>query len=239
MLSAPSPTMLPPYTGELTPVDAANAIRAARLNALDLLDTAEMLYTLKRFAHSMAFSTLAIEESSKQLILMSILCAQDQQQRSKSWRSYRSHQAKTQDLNRAIEGRIRVTFPRISRDDAKNIGENGPSPKELEYNKQLAVYSDCVEESGAFVSHYPALSEWRRLSWDRLCEAQSLVLHLRDRTPEELAIFQKHFKQGLKDLDPRVAMQQLRDELLEKGCIKEGWWDTMLEDIDHELSGSS
>jgi hypothetical protein len=41
-----------PYLGPLTCTDAANGIRAARLNALDLLDTAYILFTLKRFAHS-------------------------------------------------------------------------------------------------------------------------------------------------------------------------------------------
>ncbi len=107
MTSKQNVAMFGPYTGELAPVDAANAIRAARLNAMDLLDTAELLFTLKRFPHSMAFSTLAIEESSKQSIIMAILFSEEPR-RSRAWKSYRNHLAKTQDLNKAVEGRIRV-----------------------------------------------------------------------------------------------------------------------------------
>jgi len=54
-----------PFNGPLTPVSAANAIRSARLNARDLVETAELLFTLKRFPHAMAMSILAIEEAAK------------------------------------------------------------------------------------------------------------------------------------------------------------------------------
>jgi AbiV family abortive infection protein len=229
-------TLLSPYSGELTPVDAANAIRAARLNALDLLDTAEILYNLKRFSHSMAFSTLAIEESSKHAIILLILIA-DEAGRPKAWKAYRNHLAKTQDLNKAIESRIRVTFPRIPPEDAKKTGEMGPTPKQLEYNKQLAIYSDCLSDAGSFACHLPNLSEWRTLAWDRLCEAQALAHSLRDRTPEELSIFVKHIKGKSQDSDPRVTLRELQAELLQKGLIKEGWWDAIIQGAD-ELFGS-
>jgi hypothetical protein len=61
MTRPPEAITLKQYTGELTVVDAANAIHAAKLNARDLLETAEMLHTLKRFPHSMLFSTLALK----------------------------------------------------------------------------------------------------------------------------------------------------------------------------------
>jgi AbiV family abortive infection protein len=54
-----------PYCGELGPAQAPNAIQAARLNAVDLLDTADILFTVKRFLHAMAFATLAREEIFK------------------------------------------------------------------------------------------------------------------------------------------------------------------------------
>ena len=57
------------YHGELTPVHSATAMQAARLNALDLLDTAEMLFYFKRHAHSVAFSILSIEEAGKLVYL--------------------------------------------------------------------------------------------------------------------------------------------------------------------------
>jgi len=53
------------YSGDLDIHQAASAMQAARLNSVDLLDTADVLFTLKRFAHSVPFSILAIEESGK------------------------------------------------------------------------------------------------------------------------------------------------------------------------------
>jgi AbiV family abortive infection protein len=61
-----------PYSGELTAIQAASAMQAARMNALDLMDTAAILHDLKRFAHSVLFSTLAIEEAGKLPIILSI-----------------------------------------------------------------------------------------------------------------------------------------------------------------------
>jgi AbiV family abortive infection protein len=134
-------------------VDAANAIRAARINALDLVDTAELLFTLKRFAHSVAFSILAIEEGAKLAILKTIfLELEPDKDRSKLWKEYRSHRAKTTFLNPIIEGRIRAEFPKIPPDAAKKSGELGPTPNDLETTKQLALYSDCFD-NGGFVSH--------------------------------------------------------------------------------------
>lgn len=189
----------------------------------------------------MAFSTLAIEECSKQTVLMTVLCAREEQQRAQAWKSYRSHLAKTEDLNKAIESRIRVTFPKISREDARKIGESGPSPKELEYKKQLAIYSDCLvdDATGTFAAHSPQLAEWRELAWERLCEAQALVHALRDRTPEELAVFQKHFLNRPADKAPQLFLKDLHEELLQKGCVKEGWWDAIFEDMQHIGSAST
>jgi AbiV family abortive infection protein len=209
--------LLPQYHRGLSAVDAANAIRAARQNAADLLDTAEILFTLKRFAHSMAFSTLAIEESSKLPVLMWIFFSDDAQEQAQRWKSYRSHRAKTADLNRAIESRVRATFPQVPPEEAKQIAEAGPAPKELEYNKQLAIYSDCLDEAGAFISHLPRLSEWRSLAWDRLCEARALVYAMRDRVPEELTIMKRHMRQRLQSEDPVAMMKKMHEELLQKG----------------------
>jgi AbiV family abortive infection protein len=223
-----------PYTGDLTPVDAANAIRAARLNALDLLDTAEILHTHKRFAHSVAFSTLAIEEAAKIAILIMIFLGLVED-RSKLWKSYRSHRAKTNWLNPAIESRVRATFPQIPREAAKKIGERGPSPDQLETSKQRAVYSDCLSASGRFVCHLPNLVEWRNQAWERLCEAQAVTLSLRDYPPKELEVWSKHVSAARADRkDVRTMLPTLHKELQEKGFIKEGWWDILLQDAEEE-----
>lgn len=61
------------YVGALSAAQAAAAMQAARMNALDLMDTADILFSLKRFAHSVAFATLAVEEAGKLSLLLAIL----------------------------------------------------------------------------------------------------------------------------------------------------------------------
>src|SRR5258708_1716938 len=109
------------YLGGLTPVDAANAIRAARINAIELYDTADLLFHLKRFCHSLVFSTLAIEEAAKIFLLIMIFLELGGDH-SKIWKAYRNHRAKTTWLNPMIESRVRATFPQIPHEAAKRIG---------------------------------------------------------------------------------------------------------------------
>jgi AbiV family abortive infection protein len=222
------------YLGILTPVDAANAIRAARLNALDLLDTADILFNLKRYSHSVGFSTLAIEEAAK-IALLIMIFLEVGGDRPKLWRAYRNHRAKTAWLNPAIESRVRATFPEVQREIARKIGQSGPTPDELEASKQRAFYSDCYEVSGEFVVHLPSVAEWRNTAWERLCEAQAVTLALRDYPPDELKVWQKHVAHALAEgTDARSVLPELHKELLEKGFVKEGWWDTLLQDAEEE-----
>jgi AbiV family abortive infection protein len=218
------------YRGDLTAVQAANAIRAARLNALELLDTAEILADLKRFAHAMAFATLAIEEASKVPIVFSnFLGLVD---RRKSWEDYRSHRAKTTDLDIAIYGRIRAHFPKINPEKAAAIADDGPTPDQLEEWKQLAVYSDCLETEIGFTSHLPSLAEWRELAGDRLAEAKALVYGLRDRTPPELEIFRRHFDLARSEGRAyETIIEAVHAELVEKRLIRSGSWDSLLSDV--------
>lgn len=227
-----------PYEAELTPAQAAAAMQAARMNAMELLDTADILFTLKRFPHSVVFSTLAIEEIGKLPILQTILLGFGGL-RSTHWKSYRQHRAKTKPLNIGIQSRVRAVFPEISLDEAKEIAARGPTPNELEADKQQAIYSDCLDVSGTFVCHLPKNVNWRQQAWDRLCEARAIILGLRDRTPEELSVWLKHANAG------RAAGKRLADilpdvhkELLDKGFIKEGWWDTLLNDIKTQTEGT-
>jgi len=224
------------FNGILKPADAANAIRSARITARDLLDTAELLFALKRFQHSAAMSILAIEESSKLAPLLMIFLGIGSD-RTKLWRSYRNHRAKTAWLNPAIESRIRVTFPQISRADAKKLAEAGPGPEQLESSKQHAIYSDCLEVSGKFISHCPSLAEWRSTAWERLCEAQAMVAGMRDYPPEELKIWQEHITRAATEGRPPLsALPALHQELLEKRFVQEGWWKTLLEDAEFEAN---
>jgi AbiV family abortive infection protein len=220
-----------PYVGDLTPVHAAAAMQSARMNAVELMDTAEILYNLKRFSHSIAFSILAIEEAGKLPILQTIACGLGD--RRSEWRSFRSHRAKTAMLNIGIFSRVRAEYSELSFDDAKKIAARGPTPEDLETTKQRAIYSDCLEISGTFVCHLPKNVDWRKEAWSRLSEARAIILGLRDRTPDELAVWLKHAHEG------RAAGKRLADilpdiykDLSDKGFVKEGWWDTLLKDVE-------
>jgi AbiV family abortive infection protein len=224
-----------PYAGSLTPVDAANAIRAARINALDLLDTADLLFTMKRYCHAMVFATLAIEEAAKTSVVIMLFLGLGSD-RSKLWKAYRNHRAKTSWLNPAIESRVRATFPDIPREAAKKIGALGPTPDDLEASKQRALYSDALEISGKFVCHLPSLVDWRKLAWDRLCEARAMAPALRDYHPHELTIWLKHIERArTNEGEARPVLEELYKELLGKGFVKEGWWDTILKDAEEEF----
>ena len=220
-----------PYLGNLTAEQTATAMQAARLNAVELIETADTLFDLKRFPHSVAFSTLAIEEAGKLPILQNIFLGYDRKV-SGDWKSYRQHRAKTEMLNIGILGRIRAEYPELPLDEAVKIAHNGPTPEELETAKQLSIYSDCLMVSGQFICHLPKNIDWREQAWKRLCEAKALIIGLRDRTPEELAVWMKHVKaahnvgKSLIDIIPNVHR-----ELLDKGFIKEGSLDTILNDI--------
>jgi AbiV family abortive infection protein len=219
---------LKPYSGELTATQAASAMQAARMNALDLMDTAAILHDLKRFAHSVFFSTLAIEEAGKLPVILSIFLGFDEA-RSNLWRAYRQHRAKTLGMNISVEARVRVNFPEIPELAVKEIGRTGPTPDALEFAKQMAVYSDCLEEARDMVCHLPRNSDWRNDAWERLCEAQAIVHGLRDYPPEELEIWLKHAKQvQTKGEGYECMLKPLHDELLEKGILKEGQWKFLL-----------
>lgn len=227
------------FMGPLTPVDAANAIRSARLTALDLADTAELLFMLKRFHHSTALSILAVEEASKLALLFMIFLELDDGARRKLWKSFRNHRAKTAWLNPAFESRIRGAFPKISREEAKKISQVGPSPDDLEITKQRAFYSECYGRSDCFMSHCPSIAEWRDLAWDRMWEAKALATGMRDHTPQELEVWREHFTAASKAGDGIAAvMPRLHDVLLEKKLIQEGWWKTLLEDLAFETEPS-
>lgn len=198
MSSTPAQQEPKPFNGPLTAVNAANAIRSARLNARDLVETAELLFTLKRFPHSMAMSILAIEEAAKvgQLLMIFREIGGDT---GKLWKSYRNHRAKTSWLNSAIESGVRATFPNIPRETAKQVGAAGPTPEYLETSKQRAIYSDCIEIEGSFVAHCPNVGEWRQEAWERLCEAQAVMEALRDYPPTELKVWQEHVARAIQE----------------------------------------
>lgn len=228
---------LVPYRGRLTPAQTATAMQAARLNALDLLDTAEMLFDLKRFTHSVPISILAIEEASKSPLLLSIFLGFGN--KDDLWRGYRTHRVKTQFLNPAIESATRAEFSEFPPEVSKDLGERGPTPDDLEIEKQRAFYSDCLKAARGVQVHLPRNKDWRQIAWDRLCEARVLVTRLRDYSPEELKIWLRHAEEARKIGGGFATMlEPLHKELLAKGFVKEGWWANLLADTARELESN-
>ena len=65
------------------------------------------------------------------------------------------------------------------------------------------------------------------------------MLHLRDYPPEELKVWLKHAESAkARGGDYRSMLQALHKELMEKGFIGQGCWDTLLEDIERENKGA-
>jgi AbiV family abortive infection protein len=215
------------YSGELNAEQAAAAMQAARLNALDLLDTAEVLFNLRRLAHSIAFSILAIEETGKLPLLLMIFLGFGE--RTQYWKAYWLHRAKTRDMNVGIEVRVRATFPEIPGHTAREIGERGPTPDELESTKQRAIYSDCLEHMAEVICHLPRNVDWRDEACARLNEARALVHGLRDYPPEELRVWLRHAKDAqARGEGYRSILRPLEAELVEKGFVKAGQWNPVL-----------
>ena len=142
------------YEGKLTALEASSALQAARLNALDLSVTSELLYNRKRYHHSAALAALSIEESGKFTILLSIFLELGKPLK-QLWQEYRKHTAKTEMLNFAIDCRIAVVFPGMDKRTRKQIAANGPDSANLELNKQLSLYSDCLESKDGVICHLP------------------------------------------------------------------------------------
>lgn len=199
-------------------------MQAARLNALDLLASAETLYQQGHFQHSTALSILAIEEIGKLPLLQAIFLAEPLERKA-LWRSYRQHRSKTERLPIAIESRIRITFPEIDAETAKQIADDGPTPTDLDLQKQLALYSDFLENDGETICHLPRNVDWQQQALNRMWEAKATIEEMRDRTPDELGVWLRHRKnpdnagKSLKDLLPAI-----HEDLVAKGYIEEKAW---------------
>jgi len=218
---------LEPYTGILKPKDAAVAIQAARLNALDLLSSAKLLHDQKHFHHSTALCVLALEEAGKVQILMSILTGVTSPDQSceSLWRAYRRHTAKTELFNFAIEMRVGVHFPEMEEEKITSIGSAGPTPEDLDAAKQLGLYSDCFKSPDGVAVHLPSNLDCSERSRILLGEAAVVVTALRDYTPSELEIWARHAAEArAKGMSFREVMKPLYLELLENGYITAEQW---------------
>jgi len=222
---------LEPYSGTLTPEDAAAAIQAARLNALDLLASAKLLHDQGRFPHSTALCVLALEEAGKVQIVMSILTglAGPGQSCESLWRTYRSHTAKTELFNFAIEMRAGVHFPDIGKEILSEVGTAGPTPEDLDAAKQLGLYSDCFKAPEGVAVYLPRNLDCRERSETLIGEADVVIQYLRDYLPAELEVWARHTASArAKGVSFREVLIPLYQELVEKGFITDEQWAPIL-----------
>jgi AbiV family abortive infection protein len=215
------------YRGPVDAVAAATGMQAARLNAGELYETAKALFESRRFAHSVALAILAVEEMGKRALLLSIfLTGVDSDPR---WPRYRRHTAKTAGVNQLLVGLALAYFPALDADTLNAVAV-GPSPEELEVQKQLALYSDCLASQAGPVWHLPRNLDWEPDARARLAEAAATVLNARDQTPEELALWHKHLH-GLKGSDDEAikrAVEALDVELRDNGFHAAGRLDIIM-----------
>ncbi len=101
--------------------------------------------------------------------------------------------------------------------------------------KQRAIYSDCLNAGAEFVSHLPSLGDWRQDAWERLCEARTMITAMRDYPPAELEVWLKHANVAHAEGRSFASiLDALHAELLQKGFVKEGWWDMILSEVKRE-----
>ena len=223
---------LKPYTGKLTALDAASAIQAARLNAIELLETATRLHAAERYSHSRVFAVLALEEVGKVQILLALLCGGDRSV--DLWRAYRRHTAKTELLNFVIEMRAGAHFPDLPEETLATVRSSGPTPDDLDAHKQLALYSDCfVGVDNRAAVHLPANLEWKDRAEFVLADAKVLVTYLRDYSPEELEVWREILDrpdqsgEGLSEI-----IKPAYDALVARGFVTPEQWAPILDYVD-------
>lgn len=219
------------YSGPLDPLSAATGMQAARLNALDLIESSKLLRDANKHAHSAALSVLAIEECGKIPIILQIFLGNPDT--GALWKGFRKHVFKGKFHNPGILATAKSFFPQLDKETLATIA-NGPPPEFLDGMKQLAWYSECFQASDGPTWHLPKNMDWAEKADMLLAEAKALALNTRDRSPEELEIWKKHFDQ-LKAKTPDAVhkmMAGLRDELVQRNFIKKEWWDGLLKDIE-------
>lgn len=128
------------YFGSITAKQAAEGIKIARENALDLFAEAELLFKHFHYQRSLALAVLAIEEAGKESIIWQILMAKDSKTIKAAWRDYRSHTKKN----------LMWVFEMYFHEGARKLEDFRPIFDEtndhgfqLEKVKQLAFYTDA------------------------------------------------------------------------------------------------
>lgn len=131
------------YRGRLDADEIAEGINAANRNARRLYEDAKILFDTKRYPSSAALAILSIEESGKIPILRRLAVATDGDEVDECWRAYRWHTEK--NVSWILPDLLAAGARRL--DDFRPLfDDDSDHPELLDQVKQLALYSDCLNE---------------------------------------------------------------------------------------------
>lgn len=187
--------LLKPYSGPLTPGQAAAGITAALSNAQSLLEDARVLAEHQRWARAAALAILSMEEAGKVHLLRLLAVAKTHDQLKRAWQDYRLHTKKNifVRLPEYVKRGTAIADFRIE-DFRSLLAPDAEHPFETEAVKQVALYTDCLGNAHWSVPSDVISAEMLPAL---LLAAETLIGagHIGGMVSEaELAIFVKHLR---------------------------------------------
>jgi AbiV family abortive infection protein len=210
-------TLLPQFKGRITPAQAAEGMRIAHQNAVELLMDSQSLLKQQRWPRAAALAILAIEEAGKPAILRALLVAKAESEVRQTWREYRTH------VNKNVMWIFSELVAKGGRrlDDFRAIFDGSADHAAiLEAVKQIALYTDSYDDC---YWSAPADAIDKELANAIVAIAAVLVgSHPAAMTSEaELEIWAKHmgpvWKQGREQME--TALLECYKEAEEKGLL--------------------
>lgn len=184
------------YVGPLNEWQTAHAIAAVRANVSELVSAAEALAAAGIYSKSCALSILAVEESQKVSMLLSLLYADTPDEQREIWKEFRNHRKKHSNIgidiasSAVVEGTIAPEAAALALK-----AKEGPDPDTLEELKQALIYSDCIMDAQGLPqwSSPVDISEHAEADAKRLLEsAREAAAHLYPFSEEELSVWKRH-----------------------------------------------
>lgn len=151
--------------------DAWNGVFLCTSNSRRLFLDAVALFRAERFASGLALGTIALEESSKSLVLIAAVCARDEKYRKRAWAAFENHKAKLGTAMGLIEN-LRVAYVGSGFGDLKDH-----MPSMTARVKELALYVTLLEGSG-WSSPDTLVDRAGAMEWLTLCYVVIQKLHL-------------------------------------------------------------
>lgn len=210
----------------LTASQIAEGMNEARVNALRLIEDAELLFNSNRYPSSVSLAILSIEESGKVSILRELALAKDGKDVKAAWRSYRPHTKKN----------AAWIFPELVSKGASKLEdfremflEEADHPALLDNLKQVSFYTDCLGNA-----HWSQPSEIidRDTAKSIIAIARLMIGRKQHQhTEKEIELWIKHIKPVWKG--PMEPMKRALNEWFQS-MYKEG----LLTETEGELSAS-